>query len=169
MRAAPKCYSYGWNVFKRITNNRFSSSTMLFLTNMQQLKALISSEDCSNGSAFRVRHSSRHISVNRMLWPEPQPIKHSFFFFPLASADMVFSLFFYSVNVSLLHANITPAYMSAYAFSHTHSAEIIRGRCYFCSHRRTRRADTAERSQRVSKVITTATASGRPGKEAGID
>ena len=30
------------------------------------------------------------------------------------------------------------------------------------------KADSAERSQRVSKVITTATASGRPGKEQGL-
>lgn len=108
MRAALKCY--GWNVFKRIINNRFSSSTVLFLTNMQQLKALISSEDCSNGAAFRVRHSSHHIAVNRMLWPEPgnQPQ----LFFPPRCGFSLCSL----VNVSLLHANITAASL----YKHTH-------------------------------------------------
>ncbi len=64
--AALKRHSYGWNVFKRIINNRFSSSTVLFLTNIQQLQALISSEDFPNGSAFRVTHSSCRILVDRM-------------------------------------------------------------------------------------------------------
>lgn len=39
----------------------------------------------------------------------------------------------------------------------------------FVSTKEKKKADTAEQSQWVSKVITTATASGRPGKEAGID
>uniref|UniRef100_A0A8C4NQY7 Receptor-type tyrosine-protein phosphatase n=2 Tax=Dicentrarchus labrax TaxID=13489 RepID=A0A8C4NQY7_DICLA len=65
-----------------------------------------------------------------MLWPEPG--NHSFYF--LAVVNMVFSLFFYSVYVPLLHANITPAYINTYAFSHTFSRDL-HGRCYICSHR----------------------------------
>lgn len=33
--------SYGWNVLKRINNNYFSSNSLLFLTNSQQLKAFV--------------------------------------------------------------------------------------------------------------------------------
>lgn len=50
----------------------------------------------------------------------------------------------------------------------THSAELSAGDAIHLFPWKWR-ADAAERSQRVSKVITTATASGRPGKEAGID
>lgn len=93
MRATLKCYSHGWNVFKRIINNRFLSSAVFFLTNMQQLKALISREGSTNGSAFRVRNSSCHISVNRMLWPELGNYNYSFFF-SWSWFSMVFSLLF---------------------------------------------------------------------------
>lgn len=34
--------SYGWNVLKRINNYYFSSNSLLFLTNAQQLKAFVS-------------------------------------------------------------------------------------------------------------------------------
>lgn len=134
MGAALKCCSYGWNVFKRIINNRFSSSTVLFLTNMQQLKALISSEGCSNGGAFRVRHSSRHISVNRMLWPEPG--NHSFFFIIIPGIDVVLSLSL------LLGKCFSPACKRNAGLGEKHVHFLARsgrdhsGRCSICSHRR---------------------------------
>lgn len=36
------CNSYGWNVGKRIRTNRFSSHTIMFLTNMYRLNAAVS-------------------------------------------------------------------------------------------------------------------------------
>lgn len=60
---------------------------------------------------------------------------HSIFFFSLVWLMWLSLCFFYPVNVSLLHANVTPAYISTYAFSHA-SGWDHHGRCYICSHRR---------------------------------
>lgn len=120
MRAALKRCSYGWNVFKRIINNRFSSSTVLFLTNVQQLKALISSEDCTNGGAFRVRHSSCHISVNRMFWSKPGNQLLKMFFSSCRWPTWLSLCSFHAVKVlACKHNN------STYAFSHTFSSGLF--------------------------------------------